>query len=417
MIQSSVDLSETTVPAIRTTIRSAGIAGSGGAGFPSYAKWEHADAVDGLLVNHQESEPNFFIDKWLGTARADELGTLLERLHEELFSVIVIGAKVTDREPHLRALEERLKPTVYLPDELPIDDDASGFVIAYTEDRYEYGMESVLLRLVADTVIGNDLPMEHGWIVHNTETLFNIYRALTAGTPVTEKYLHIDGDVPTHRFVRAPIGTPGTQLLTAAGVDPAELDPQAVLADGGPGWCFATNTPPDRYGIRKRTNCVLVLDEGTIEEHTLGDDRINVLETYDRDTETFETEPTAVIEPDVVRIPLQSNPAFEGVVAPSEPIVEPGTVVERGEIIARPAESGISNPQHASIDGTVRSVTDSWIEIESRDRPSIVTAQPMPVFGTGFGYWSWCRNCGTYIVPPLYDPTLDLTNIYCRDCW
>jgi hypothetical protein len=31
-------------------------------------------------------------------------------------------------------------------------------------------MESVLLRLVVGVVMSDDLPMDHGWIVQNTET-------------------------------------------------------------------------------------------------------------------------------------------------------------------------------------------------------------------------------------------------------
>ena len=47
-------------------IREAGIAGAGGAGFPAYAKWERIDEIDAILLNHQESEPNFVKDRYLG---------------------------------------------------------------------------------------------------------------------------------------------------------------------------------------------------------------------------------------------------------------------------------------------------------------------------------------------------------------
>jgi Na+-translocating ferredoxin:NAD+ oxidoreductase RnfC subunit len=48
---------------LATTIRNAGVSGAGGAGFPSHAKWDRLDEVDHLLVNHQESEPNYYLDK------------------------------------------------------------------------------------------------------------------------------------------------------------------------------------------------------------------------------------------------------------------------------------------------------------------------------------------------------------------
>lgn len=56
--------------------------------------------------------------------------------------------------------------TVCEPSDLLLDPGAeSGVVIAYTEDRYEYGVESLLLRLVADVAMSDGLPMYHGWIV------------------------------------------------------------------------------------------------------------------------------------------------------------------------------------------------------------------------------------------------------------
>lgn len=406
-------LEHTPVAELTTTIRNAGIGGAGGAGFPSYAKWERAESVDGLLVNHQESEPNFFVDKWIGRTHTRALAALFDALLDRLFDVIVVSAKETDRTEYMGELEAATDATVYLPEELPIDDTETGVVFAYTADRYEYGMESVLLRLVDDTVIGEDLPMDHGWIVQNTETIYNIYRTLTEGTPVTHKYLHVDGDVPQHRFLRAPIGTPATELLAAAGQS-AELPADAVLADGGPGWCFRIEESPEQFGIRKRTNCLLVLDEETAREHTLGEDRINVLERYDRDPDEMETEPTGTVDPAYVRIPLISNSAFEGVVEPSDPLVRPGDRVETGQMIATPTENAISIAQHASIDGTVTAVSKRHIEIEADDRTR--AGRVAADIGTGIGYWTWCVACGSYVIPPLDDPTLDPTRYVCGDC-
>lgn len=406
-------LEQTPVSELTTTMRNAGIGGAGGAGFPTYAKWERAESVDSLLVNHQESEPNFFVDKWLGRTHTGALATLFDALLDRLFDVIVVGTKATDRNKYTSELEAATDATVYLPEELPIDDTETGVVFAYTEDRYEYGMESVLLRLVGDTVIGNDLPMDHGWIVQNTESLYNIYRSLTEGTPVTHKHLHVDGDVPRHRFLRAPIGTPATELLEAAGCSVAKLPEDAVLADGGPGWCFLIDEP-EQFGIRKRTNCLLLTDEETAKEHTLGEDRINLLGEYDRAEQEMETEPTATIEPDYVRIPMISNPAFEGVVQPSEPIVQTGDRVETGQMVATPSATGISIPHHASIDGTVRAVSERCVEIEANDHGQAGRATAET--GTGIGYWTWCMACGSHVLPPLDDPMLDLTRYVCPDC-
>jgi Na+-translocating ferredoxin:NAD+ oxidoreductase RnfC subunit len=120
-------------------------------------------------VNHQESEPNYYIDKWLGHERADELGQLFDALLDRALDAIVIGAKAKERDPWMGPLETATDATVCEPSDIPLDPGSkSGVVIAYPEDQY--GMESVLLRLVVGVVMSDDLPMDHGWIVQNTET-------------------------------------------------------------------------------------------------------------------------------------------------------------------------------------------------------------------------------------------------------
>ncbi|AFK21151.1 NADH dehydrogenase subunit (plasmid) [Haloferax mediterranei ATCC 33500] len=406
-------LGQAEVPEIATTLRNAGIAGAGGAGFPTHAKWERLDEVSFLLVNHQESEPVYYIDKWLGKTHTEDLASLFDALLEETLELIVICAKETNQAQWMGELEAALDGTVYTAEQLPIDPaDESGVVFAYTDDRYEYGMESVLLRLVADVVLQNELPMDHGWIVQNTETMFNIFHALDKGETVTRKFVHVDGNVPRHRFLEVPVGTPATTLLDAAGRKSAELDDDETLADGGPGWCFEVEGPPSEFGVSKRTNCVLVLDKDVVAENTLGNGRVNVLSAYDWSGD-HETEPTPV-EPDVVRIPLITNPSFGDIVAKSHPIVEEGTEVTEGAMIAVPGQDGISNSQHASIDGTVTAVTETHIEIRrnssgERSAGDVLAHERMV-------YWTWCKECGAYIARPEWDQLGPGTEYVCKDC-
>lgn len=345
-------------------IRKAGVAGAGGAGFPAYKKWEDIDNIRYLLVNHQESEPNFYTDKWLGKEHAAELAELFNSVIDDIFDLIIIGTKLKYRDSWMTDLEDHLEGSIYDIDDLPVTtDDESGIVFVYTPDVYTYSEETVLLRVACGIDIGDDLPTEHGWIVHNTETLYNIYNAVKTETPVTHKYVHVDGEIPQHRCLNVPIGTPASTLLEAAGLDDRRIDDKHILVDGGPGWCYQIDRPPEEFGVRKRTNGVLVVDEDIALANMGDDDEIDIRSSYDWNNREHEIEPTT-LSPDLVRIPLITNSRYTGFVIPSDPIVNEGDDVSRGDIIAKPGD-GISIPQHASINGVVSNVTDKHIIINN----------------------------------------------------
>lgn len=350
---------------IPDVLRACGVAGAGGAGFPSYAKWTDLEETPYLLVNHEESEPNFYSDKWLMREHADDYAELFEALLATVLDVVVIGAKQKDRAKWMGPLEEIVDPTVYGPDDLPVDaTQESGVVIAYTEPLYDLSQEPSLLWTTAGVRVGRDLPKEHGWIVQNAETVFNIYRALKQDKPVVRKYVHVDGETPRHRHLSAPIGTPATRLLQEAGLEDGRPGDGQMLLDGGPGWCSVVDRAPEDYGISKRTNAVMVMEEEMVEScrDEYEEHRVNALEAVDWTAREHEVEPRE-IRPDRVIVPLITNPALSGTVTPSRSVVEEGESVRIGDPVAEPGD-GISLPQHASVDGTVRSVTEAAIVIE-----------------------------------------------------
>ncbi|SEK30500.1 NADH dehydrogenase [Haloferax larsenii] len=408
------NLKQADVSALATTLKNAGIAGAGGAGFPTHAKWERIDEVSSLLMNHQESEPNYYIDKWLGDAHAELYAELFELLLENTVDLVVVCAKESKRDEWMENFEAAADPTVYLPDDLPIEaSEESGIVVAYTDDRYEYGMESVLLRIVAGVALRDELPMDKGWLVQNTETVLNIYRALESGKSVTHKYVHVDGNVPHHRFLKVPVGTPASALLEAAGRSPDDIRDDEILADGGPGWCFEIEESPDEFGITKRTNCLLVLDEDEAEENTLGNERINVLKARDWPG-NHETEPTT-LESNEARVPLLTNPNFGSLVDQSRPIVDVGDTVEAGEMISVPGQEGISNAQHAPFDGTVTEVTDTHVVV-SRDAADVGASGGRILEHDHKVYWTACAECGAYIARPEWEHLGASTEYICQDC-
>lgn len=355
-------ISALTEPEIVSRIQEAGVAGAGGAGFPSYVKWQSLDDIDYLLINHQESEPNYYADKWLGREYTTEFAGFFSALTSTFLQSVVIGTKEKYRAEWMGPLEEASEPKRFMADDLPADtSELSAINIAYTPDVYTYSEESVLLMVTVGQQIGEDLPTEHGWLVHNSETIFNIINAVTSQSPVTRKFVHVDGNTPRHRCLDVPIGTTATTLLEEAGRDDGTIESGEVLADGGPGWCYEITESPTEFGVRKRTNAVLVLDKPVADEHTEDDGQIDVLEAQSWER-THEESPTP-IEPDSVRIPLITNAAYSGFVAPSEPVVSEGDSVSVEDVIAEPVPGEISNPQHASIPGVVTDISDTHIEI------------------------------------------------------
>lgn len=355
-----------------TVLRQAGLSGAGGGGFPTYAKWQSLSDVEYLLVNHQESEPNSYMDKWIGCEYATELADLFDTLLSDYVEGVVIGAKQKDRDPWLHPLEDATDATVYLPDDLPLDpESASGVTIAYTDNTYEFGMENVLLQQIAGVVIGKDLPIDYGWIIQNTETIYNAWRALELNEPITHKFVHVDGyradgsRMPNKLF-KAPIGTSAAALYDAAGVDPAELASDRTLVEGGPGWCFKVQRPADRYGVTKHTNTLMLLDEETVAENTFGNGRINVLDslTWSIDDPDIELTP---VDPERVHIPIVTNETYGDLIAQSTPLVEYGDEVSGGQAVAEPSEdaNGFSIAHHSPFAGEVSDVTPREVEVRS----------------------------------------------------
>lgn len=369
MSEGELDLS-TSPQEIAHTLRQKGVSGAGGGGFPTYVKWDSLRECDYLLVNHQESEPNCYIDKWVGYEYSTELADLFDELVSTHLDTVVVSAKRKQRERWLQPLENATDARVYLPEELPVDPTVDAdVVVAYTDDTYELGMENVLLQQVADVVIGKDLPVDYGWIVQNTETMYNVWRALALGEPVLEKLVHVDGyradgsRIP-HDLFRAPVGTSAAALLDAAGVDPDTLGSDRTLVEGGPGWCFKVQRPADRYGVTKHTNCLALLDEAVIAENTYGNGRINVLDALSWDVDTTVSGPTTV-DPDRVHVPTVTNEEYNELITESAPLVEFGDQISDGQMVAQPRDdtSGFNIAHHTPIAGEVSDITPREIEV------------------------------------------------------
>jgi electron transport complex protein RnfC len=354
-------------------LRTGGVVGAGGGGFPTWAKFANDVVAQRpiLVVNAQESEPGYFIDKWLHAHRASALLDVLQHLQQTLsLAKVVVAAKQKDR-AWFTTMEQLAGVDVDGARVLDctgrnrhvLKDQPEPLLFAYTDDRYAYGMETALLLIVAQQKIPQgERPGQHGYIVVNSETLFTIHELLTQGQPVIDTFVHVYGAGPRHTFRHVPVGTPVGHVLADADVPLADIDARGfVVVDGGPGWF--TRIDPHSAVITKRTNAILVLDPAVVDVNKTDVFATATKAGYPR-ADVPPTLSPSYLSSGMVRVPLIDNPKLKGVV-PAEPIVQVGDVVARGQAIAVAPAGALAVDTHASIAGRITAVGPDGIGIEA----------------------------------------------------
>lgn len=182
-------------------LKSCGVVGAGGAGFPTYVKAQ--SEVEYLLVNGAECEP------------------LLHKDYELMKSCpagIVEGAK--NMRDAIRArytrfgIKSKNAPAVEAIQACIAGSDMDTVLLG---DFYPSGDEFELVYSATGRLIPpGGIPLAVGCVVNNVETLYNVSRAVD-GHPVTHKFVSISGAVRKPKSFWAPVGTSFRDLLAAAG--------------------------------------------------------------------------------------------------------------------------------------------------------------------------------------------------------
>ena len=233
---------ETPVESLRERVREAGIAGLGGAGFPSHIKLNPISKIDTLIINGAECEPYITADACLMREFADQVIEGIKLLAYMLGEPKNILFGVEDNKPEaIQALEKAA-----------VD---SSIEIITIPTKYPSGGEKQLIQiLTGEEVPSGKLPANLGNVVHNPGTAIAVLEAVTQGLPLTSRITTFVGDNmsnPGNYKIR--IGSTLAELLPALGAN-AEQIRKVVL--GGPMMGFAMpdlNTP-----LLKISNCVLL---------------------------------------------------------------------------------------------------------------------------------------------------------------
>jgi len=214
---------------LRERVRICGIAGLGGAVFPTFIKLlkDKRNPVDTVIVNGIECEPYLTCDHRLMLEKANEIVTGID------IAMHMVGAKkaiiaVEDNKPDaaesLRAVLE--SGNIDLPEECSIE-------IRLLPTLYPQGSEKQLIEvLTGKQVPAGRLPMHVGVLCQNVGTLKAIHDAVLLGRPLTDRVVTVSGDaVPRPGNMKVRIGTPMRFVLGEHGLDSFD---DVHLLHGGP---------------------------------------------------------------------------------------------------------------------------------------------------------------------------------------
>ncbi|HGJ5876551.1 MAG TPA: electron transport complex subunit RsxC [Arsenophonus sp.] len=238
-------------------IKQAGIAGLGGAGFPTATKLKNGNKlINTLIINAAECEPYITTDDRLIQEHADEIiKGILILIHILKPKEVLIG--IEDNKPAaIAALKEALlgQPAMIKLRVIPT--------------KYPSGGAKQLTKILTGKEIPTGVHSFYiGILMQNVGTVLAIKRAIIDGEPLIERVVTLTGAAvqnPGNYWVR--LGTPVNFLLQQVGLAPQS---EQMVIMGGPLMGF---TLPDlTIPIVKTSNCILAptlaeIGEPAIEE-------------------------------------------------------------------------------------------------------------------------------------------------------
>lgn len=202
---------------LQQIIYDAGIVGAGGAGFPTHKKL--TPEIEQIVINAAECEPLMMVDHHI--------------FRKHLRAIIDIMNLMLDATGAKEAIMGIKGKNMHLLDpEIVKEMEGTRVKIKEIPDIYPAGDEVVLVYETTGKIIPEGaIPIMVGVMVINTETLYNIKKAIVDKEPVVDKYITLAGDVPKDITVKVPVGMKIKELFEAVGY--GDLKGKAVI-NGGP---------------------------------------------------------------------------------------------------------------------------------------------------------------------------------------
>ena len=244
---------ELTPEEIINRVKTAGITGMGGAGFPTFIKLTPPPTAKAecVIINAVECEPYITADYRLMMEKSDEILVGLE--------LLMMAAKVTTG--YIGIETNKPKAIDLLTKKCAETFSASKYHVEVVplKQRYPQGGEKQLVDAVINRQVPAPpaIPVNVGAIVQNVGTAYAVYEAVMKRKPLFERYTTVTGkrlQRPGNFLVR--MGTPMQDLIEACGGMP---EGDNKLLAGGPmmGKALTSTEVP----ICKGTNSVTIISD------------------------------------------------------------------------------------------------------------------------------------------------------------
>jgi len=229
----------------------AGIAGMGGATFPTHVKLTPPPEkpIDTLIINGVECEPFLTSDHRLMLENSDELLSGAEIMADILKTdKIIIG--IEDNKPDaIRIFRKKTSKK-------------KSFTVLSFHVKYPQGGEKQLIKAATGREVpAGGLPMDVGCIVQNVGTALAVFHAVARQAPLIDRIVTVTGTgIKKPKNLRVRIGTPVSNLIEYCGGYTAD---QIKIINGGPMMGISQWT--DRVPVVKGTSGILVMKDKDID--------------------------------------------------------------------------------------------------------------------------------------------------------
>jgi electron transport complex protein RnfC len=236
-----LDLESAQRPELLERIQQAGIAGMGGAGFPTHIKSAATTGVDYLIINAVECEPYITADAVLMQEYATTIVKGIDILCQLLNPTAVLIGIEDDKPDAITAMQAATSQR-------------DSYLVRVVPAKYPSGGEKQLIQLLTSKEVpAGRRPLDIGIVMQNVGTAFAIAQAVLDDIPLISRIVTVVGQTLSQpQNIHALIGTPVGTLLDHCGFAP-EINQRVIM--GGPMMGFTL--PSLQVPLVKTSNCIL----------------------------------------------------------------------------------------------------------------------------------------------------------------